>query len=44
MRGKTMKLYDDLTEVLSTLPTFHFNVNKDSGTGRFSLNDILKHL
>lgn len=28
----------------NTLPTFHFNVNKDSGTGRFSLNDILKHL
>lgn len=26
------------------LPTFHFNVNKDSGTGRFSLNDILNHL
>lgn len=27
-----------------TLPTFHFNVNKDSGTGRFALNDILKRL
>lgn len=27
-----------------SLPTFHFNVNKDSGTGRFALNDILKRL
>lgn len=26
------------------LPTFHFSVNKDSGTGRFSLNDILNRL